>query len=81
VGPAAVFGAVTDLRKSLERSDADALGFYFALVDLLGDSFNTVPWEQLGAAVNDFDFEAALIELERITGELDASLSELTSDR
>ena len=73
--------AVSDLCKSLEQSDADALEFYFALVDLLEGSFSTARLQRLGVAVNRFEFEVALIELEGIAGELDAGLRKLTSDR
>jgi hypothetical protein len=76
-----VLAAVSDLRKSLERCDAAALESYSALADLLEGSFSTVPLERLGAAVNRFEFEAALTELEQIAGELDADLRELTLNR
>jgi hypothetical protein len=57
------------------------LELYFALVDLLEGSFSTARLQRLGVAVNRFEFEAALIELEGIAGELDAGLRKLTSDR
>ena len=79
--PAAVLAAVSGLRRLLEASDANALEAYSVLLDLLEGSFGTARLGSLGAAVNRFDFDAALVELERIAGEPGADFSEFTASR
>ena len=75
--PAAVSSAVVRLRELLEASDGDASESFLALAELLKSTGKTARLESLGAAVNRFDFDAALIELEGIASELNDSHSSL----
>jgi len=68
--PAAVKSALARLRQLLQNSDADALESYFVLAELLQGTSNTAQLESLGTAINQFDFDAALVQLEGIAHEL-----------
>jgi HPt (histidine-containing phosphotransfer) domain-containing protein len=65
--PEKVLAALANLRKLLEANDADASEAYVNLAAVLGDCVDLPRLEALGAAVNSFDFEAALGRL----GEID----------
>ena len=65
--PEKVLAALANLKKLLEANDADAPEAYVNLAAVLGDSVDLSRLEALGAAVNSFDFEAALGRL----GEID----------
>jgi two-component system sensor histidine kinase/response regulator len=67
--PAAVSSAVAHLRELLQASDADALESYLVLVELLQSTSSTSRLNSLGAAINRFDFDVALIELDGIASE------------
>jgi hypothetical protein len=69
VDPSKVMTAMTQLKELLEANDADASGTYADLADLLKGTVDTLRLEALGAAVNSFDFEAALNELNEVAKE------------
>jgi two-component system, sensor histidine kinase and response regulator len=69
VDPTKVMTAMTRLKELLEANDADASGTYADLADLLKGTVETSRLEALGAAVNGFDFEAALNELNEVAKE------------
>jgi CheY-like chemotaxis protein len=64
--PEKVFAALANLKELLEANDADAPEAYRNLAAVLGYSGNRSRLEALGAAVNSFDFEAALKRLDEI---------------
>jgi hypothetical protein len=64
--PAEVLAMVGRLRAMLEASDADAADAYRKLVEILRGTVDTTRLDALGAAVNGFDYEAALLELDEI---------------
>jgi CheY-like chemotaxis protein/HPt (histidine-containing phosphotransfer) domain-containing protein len=61
-----VLAALANLMELLEANDADAPEAYRNLAAVLGDSVDLSRLEALGAAVNSFDFEAALRRLDEI---------------
>jgi len=62
--PEEVLAALANLKELLESNDADAPEAYRNLAAVLGDSDSPSRLEALGAAVNSFDFEAALRRLD-----------------
>lgn len=72
--PEKVLAALANLKKLLEANDADASEAYVNLAAALRDSVDLSRLEALGAAVNSFDFEAALgrlCEIDREFGSKD----------
>jgi hypothetical protein len=67
--PEKVLAALANLKELLEANDADAPEAYRNLAAVLGDSGNRSSLQALGAAVNSFDFEAALRRLDEISRE------------
>ena len=63
---------VARLRALLEASDADAADAYRTLAEILRGTADTTRLDALGAAVNGFDYEAALLELDEIAKECEA---------
>ena len=63
---------VTRLRSLLEASDADAADAYRTLAEILRGSVDTTRLDALGAAVNGFEYDAALVELNEIARECGA---------
>ena len=57
------------LRALLEASDADAADAYRTLAEILRGTVDTTRLDALGAAVNGFDYNAALLELNEIAKE------------
>ena len=72
VDPAKVMAAMRQLKQLLEANDADASGAYTDLADLLKGTVETPRLEALGAAVNSFDFDAALNGLNEVAKEYGA---------
>jgi two-component system, sensor histidine kinase and response regulator len=68
-GPAEALKAVDRLRALLEASDADAAEAYRTLAEILRGTVDTTRLDALGAAVNGFDYEEALLELNEIAKE------------
>jgi HPt (histidine-containing phosphotransfer) domain-containing protein len=64
--PEKVLAALANLKELLEANDADAPEAYRNFAAVLGYSGNRSRLEALGAAVNSFDFEAALKRLDEI---------------
>ena len=64
--------AMTQLKELLEANDADASGAYADLADLLKGTVDASRLEGLGRAVNSFDFEGALSELNEVAKEYSA---------
>jgi HPt (histidine-containing phosphotransfer) domain-containing protein len=64
--PALARALVGRLRALLEASDADAPAAYVNLKDVLRGAVDETKMDTLGAAINLFDFEAALIKLKEI---------------
>jgi HPt (histidine-containing phosphotransfer) domain-containing protein len=64
--PKKVLVALANLKELLEANDADAPEAYRNLAAVLGYNVNRSRLEALGAAVNSFDFEAALNRLDEI---------------
>jgi PAS domain S-box-containing protein len=64
--PAKLSGTFAQLKELLEANDADALEVYKNLADLLRDSVESSQLEALGTAVNSFNFDAALKDLDEI---------------
>lgn len=65
----AIVAAIDELRALLETNDADAPRAYLTLAENLKGIVDAAPLEALGAAVKQFDFDAALSQLEEITKE------------
>jgi two-component system, sensor histidine kinase and response regulator len=63
---------IGQLRALLEASDADAADAYRRLAEILRGTVDTTRLDALGAAVNGFDYDAALLELEEIAKECGA---------
>ena len=57
------------LKAMLEASDADAADAYRNLAEILRGAVDTMRLDALGAAVNGFDYDAALLELDGIAKE------------
>jgi len=70
--PAEALAIVARLRGLLETSDADAADTYRKLAEILRGTVDTMRLDALGAAVNGFDYEAALLELNEIAKECEA---------
>jgi len=70
--PAEALDAMTRLKELLEASDADAVEAYTNLAGLLRGVVDTSRLEALGAAVNGFDFDAALNKLNDVAKEFGA---------
>jgi len=66
LNPSAVSAAIERMRKLLESSDADAPEAYAHLAEILRARVDPKKLEALGAAVNAFDFEGALVKLHEI---------------
>ena len=64
--PAEALAMLAQLRAMLEASDADAADAYRKLAEILRGAVDTMRLDALGAAVNGFDYEAALLELDKI---------------
>jgi CheY-like chemotaxis protein len=64
--PETVLAALANLKELLEANDADCAEAYRDLAAVVGYSVNRSRLEALGAAVNSFDFEAALKRLDEI---------------
>jgi CheY-like chemotaxis protein len=71
--PAEALAMVARLRAMLEASDADAADAYRALAETLRGTVDTMRLDALGAAVNGFDYDAALLELNEIVRECGAN--------
>jgi hypothetical protein len=69
----AISALIDELRALLETNDADAPRAYFTLAENLKGMVDAAPLEVLGAAVKQFDFDAALPQLEGITEEYEAA--------
>jgi two-component system, sensor histidine kinase and response regulator len=67
--PAEALKAVDRLRALLEASDADAADAYRALAEIVRATVDTTRLDALGAAVNGFEYEAALLELDEFAKE------------
>ena len=67
VDPSVVSAAVARLRELLKTSDADAPEAYLELAEFLQGKVDPSRLDSLGAAVNAFDFEAALGKLDEIS--------------
>jgi two-component system, sensor histidine kinase and response regulator len=65
--------SVTRLRDLLLASDADAPQAYLTLAELLAGSVDPSQLDGLGAAVNGFDFETALLKLNEIISQYEAN--------
>jgi two-component system, sensor histidine kinase and response regulator len=63
---------VARLRALLEASDADAADAYRTLAEILRGTTDTTRLDALGAAVNGFEYDAALLELDEIAKECEA---------
>ena len=72
VDPIAASTAVGRLRELLEASDADAPDAYANLAEILQGTVDPSQLDALSAAVNAFDFETALIQLNDIARQLGA---------
>jgi len=70
--PAEALAMVERLRAMLQASDADAADAYRTLAETLRGTVDTTRLDALGAAVNGFDYEAALLELDEIAKECGA---------
>ena len=70
--PAEALAMVGRLRALLEASDADAADAYRTLAEILRGTADTTRLDALGAAVNGFDYDAALLELDEIAKECEA---------
>ena len=70
--PAEALAVIARLRALLEASDADAAEVYRTLAEILRGTADTTRLDALGAAVNGFDYEAALLELDKIARECGA---------
>jgi len=66
--PAKVADTFAQLKELLEANDADASEVYKNVADLLRDRVESSQLEALGRAVNSFDFDAALKNLDEIAG-------------
>ena len=73
--PEEVLAALANLKELLEANDADASEAYASLAAVLWDSVDPSRLEALGAAVNSFDFEAALGRLGEIGKEYRARIN------
>lgn len=67
--PAAASAAAARLRMLLEAGDADAAEAYSALAEILTGAVDTARLHGLGASVNAFDFDAALLKLDKVATE------------
>jgi len=67
--PAKTLKVMAQLKQLLEASDADASETYAKLTGLLNSAVDKSQWEALGAAVQSFDFDAALQKLNEVTRE------------
>ncbi|HEY6765439.1 MAG TPA: response regulator, partial [Candidatus Sulfotelmatobacter sp.] len=67
--PPAASQAIAHLRTLLEASDGDAAEAYIALEEMLAANCDKTRLHALSAAINDFDFNGALLELNRIADE------------
>jgi two-component system, sensor histidine kinase and response regulator len=70
--PAEALAIVARLRGLLEASDADAADAYRTLAEILSGTVDTTQLDALGAAVNGFDYDAALRKLDEIAKECGA---------
>jgi HPt (histidine-containing phosphotransfer) domain-containing protein len=70
--PAEALAIVARLRAMLETSDADAADAYRNLAEILRGTADTTRLDALGAAVNGFEYDAALAELNEIAKECEA---------
>ena len=70
--PAEALAMIGRLRAMLEASDADAADAYRKLAEILRGTVDTTRLDALGAAVNGFEYEAALLELDKIVKECHA---------
>jgi two-component system, sensor histidine kinase and response regulator len=64
--------AIAQLRSLLELSDGDAAEAFFAVENILAGRLSKSRLDALGAAIGDFDFEGALMNLNEITKEYGA---------
>jgi two-component system, sensor histidine kinase and response regulator len=67
--PPAASQAIANLRTLLEASDGDAAEAYIALEEMLAANCDKTRLHALSAAISDFDFGGALLELDRIADE------------
>jgi two-component system, sensor histidine kinase and response regulator len=67
--PAAASQAIAHLRTLLEASDGDAAEAYIALAEMLAANCDKTRLHALNAAISDFNFGGALLELDRIADE------------
>jgi PAS domain S-box-containing protein len=67
--PAEASVIVARLKAMLEASDADAADAYRKLAEILRGTVDTTQLDALGAAVNGFDYDGALRELDKIAKE------------
>ena len=67
--PAEAIAMVAQLRAMLQANDADASDAYRTLAETLRGTVDTMRLVALGAAVNGFDYDAALLELDEIAKE------------
>jgi len=69
-GHGEVVAAMAQLRELLETSDAAAPRAFMTLAELLEGSVARERLTALGAAVNDFDFDSALFQLNQVADQL-----------
>jgi two-component system, sensor histidine kinase and response regulator len=67
--PAAASQAIAHLRTLLEASDGDAAEAYIGLEEMLAANCDKTRLHALNAAISDFNFGGALLELDRIADE------------
>jgi two-component system, sensor histidine kinase and response regulator len=68
----AASGAIACLAGLLESSDGDAAEAFLAVENILAGNLDKSRLDALGAAINEFDFEGALLRLNEITKEYGA---------
>ena len=72
----AAAAAIAHLRVLLEASDGDAAEAFLALEDALAGTFAQLRLFALSAAINEFDFDSALLKLDQITTEYGMNLEQ-----
>jgi CheY-like chemotaxis protein len=75
--PQAAAAAVARLRALLESSDADAAEAFHTLENALGDICDKSRLSAFSAAIGEFDFDAARIQLDEITKEYSANWGQI----